>query len=409
MASDTLAEPTEGAHICGNGVLEADEACDDGSADADDECDDTCNWRRQEQWYLHIDDGGLFSASGCNVHPRGLAVTPDLFAVQVGCVRQMPDGVRARQAAATPDGALAGRAEWDGKVEWVVAPDGGRVYTAVGKPYLSADKAPEIRSMSGELLGTVDIPPLSEWTTVVALIPWEQDGFALELFSADTGRQRFLFYKHDDAVFEIEVIHGEEFANLDEKNLSTEASGALWGRAADQDGFYRINLMGLREQTIAKQEAPNLFRLVPDGGFSGASTIGGKLQPCNPLQESRVWRWASDGALLWTAEQCDGDALGPLGLLQITHLAVDGKGDVIVAGIGLAADGDTSVGATLLKLAGATGDRVWLTIVDPGPGYEVTTIDALQIGSDDSIFIAGRESGPLGHPITDGWIRRMHP
>jgi cysteine-rich repeat protein len=123
ISSTGLTEATDGASQCGNGIVEEGEACDDGTADANDECDDLCRWRRQEQWYLHIDDGGLSGAPGCWGSTRGLAVTPDLFAVHVGCLRQDSDQFRARQVAATPDGALAGRMEWDGKVEWVVAPE----------------------------------------------------------------------------------------------------------------------------------------------------------------------------------------------------------------------------------------------------------------------------------------------
>jgi hypothetical protein len=146
---------------------------------------------------------------------------------------------------------------------------------------------------------------------------------------------------------------------------------------------------------------------VPGGGFVGASASPPLDNPCSPFYPARVWRWDGAGQKLWTARDCDENGDAALGRVQLGRIAVDHQGDIIVTGTALLADGATTSSPVVLKLDGETGARIWGTSVDPGPGYAATTVDAVQIGADDSVFLAGRES--TQDNAQDGWIRRLAP
>jgi hypothetical protein len=227
-------------------------------------------------------------------------------------------------------------------------------------------------------------------------------------FNAKENRQHVVLYS------ETVVVH--DFAIADTKytiisapydGAVLEPSGAVWGTNDGHAGYFRIDINGIVNATVGKAEDPVWFQLVPGGGFAGARVAVVEANACDPLLTSRVWRWTADGALSWTAADCKGAVPGPLERLELSRLAVDGRGDVIVAGTAIAADGLTPTGLTLMKLEGTTGARLWQTSIEPGPGYDGTILDVLQIGSDDSIFLSGREGGPASD--SDTWIRRIHP
>ncbi|WP_434419957.1 hypothetical protein [Nannocystis pusilla] len=397
----TTNAPTTGEVVvgCGDGILDEGEECDDGNLGGGDGCESDCKWTRRELWYLHIDDGGHFGASGCYGDPRQLAVNPELVSIQVGCLGE----ATARQAAATPDGQLAGLTTWDGRARWVVAGGPETVYVA-------GDADPLIRAVTGAPMKALEVPARvgATETWVTGLFPWPGHGAALTVSDdLSDNNQRILFYEGDAVALEIEVKDWQDAIELPDIVAVADASGRVWGANSQRAGFFRLNHAGVVDLVIGEKEQPQWFQVAPDDGFVGARESVDAANSCSPWHAARVWRWSAGGAPLWTAKDCEGDAPAALGRLQIGLLAVDHAGDVLIAGQLLAADGMTSAGATVLKLDGLTGAQEWQTLIEPGPGYIATGIDAMQIGVDDSVFLAGREAAT---PATqDGWLRRLSP
>ncbi|WAS91805.1 hypothetical protein [Nannocystis punicea] len=395
------AAPTSGDVVvgCGDGVRDEGEECDDGNLGGGDGCESDCRWTRRELWYLHIDDGGHFGAPACYGDPRQLAVTPELVAIQVGCLGD----ATARQAAATPDGQLAGRTTWDGRARWVAASGADTVYVA-------GDGDPLIRTVTGALVKALEIPARvgATETWVTGLFPWPGHGVAVSVSDdLSEDNQRILLYEEDAVARELEVKHSQDTIELPDIVAAADESGRIWGSNSQRAGFFRLDATGVVDLVIGETERPQWFQLAPNDAFVGARGATDVANTCSPWHAARVWRWSAGGAPLWTAKDCEGDALAALGRIQLGLLAVDHAGDVLIAGQVLSADGTTTAGATVLKLDGLTGAQKWQTIVDPGPGYVATTIDALQIGVDDSIFLAGREAATAA--TQDGWLRRLSP
>lgn len=89
--------PRSGAPVCGNGIIEAEEACDDGNTAGDDGCDASCQLERAggEDGGVPSDDGGIARGDG------GVASGSDASVRNDG-------GVSAGDGSTAPGGALEG-------------------------------------------------------------------------------------------------------------------------------------------------------------------------------------------------------------------------------------------------------------------------------------------------------------
>lgn len=188
---------------------------------------------------------------------------------------------------------------------------------------------------------------------------------------------------------------GHDFATA----LATDAAGNLF-----VCGTTEFAATGL-DWTLAKFDSSGnlLFTThwsAPGGGNDfayalqldgqGNVIVGGDVVGAGGTADIGLAKFDPEGNLLW-AHTYDGPGHGADGM-EWTYLRVDSAGNVVQSGFSYG--GATGYDAVVLKYA-PDGTLLWERRIDGGgSGFESAW--AVRIGSDDSVFVAGDLSGPLG-------------
>lgn len=143
------------------------------------------------------------------------------------------------------------------------------------------------------------------------------------------------------------------------------------------------------DQGVAVAVAPN-GDIVMTGTFTGTMTLGGATITSAGDTNTWVARYRADGTHLWSIRLGDG------GAISARAVAVDGNGDVYVAGnfvgsvnFGGGVRTSTTIGAFLVKLSGVDGAYRW----DRGFGFGIAIADGLAVLDASNIAVCGRFLG----------------
>jgi hypothetical protein len=194
-----------------------------------------------------------------------------------------------------------------------------------------------------------------------------------------------------DGVIASMTIKGEY--DLGEGPLTPEGSSDALLLKLDKAGhiLWKRVLSGPDDQIITAVAADPAGNIILSGLTRTNLDLGGTSKLLGG--GGFVAKLTPDGEAIW-AETALSD-VGPPGM---EYLAVDSKGDIVVASnspdVTLGAQhytGPDQIGFFVAKLSGATGAPAWVTV---SQAVEIETLSALRISPSDDIVLAGELDGP---------------